>query len=76
MDQLNLTKAFEELEKIVSEFESGQIDLEESIPKFKKGLDLAQKLKKRLSEIENQITEIKAEFTELDPTLPQPPSEE
>ncbi len=63
MNQFNLTQAFKQLEKIVAEFESGEVDLEESIPKFKEGLDLAQKLKSRLSEIENQIIEIKDQFT-------------
>jgi exodeoxyribonuclease VII small subunit len=61
---LKLEDAFAELEKITREFEQGQIDLDEGIPKFKRGLELAKLLKKRLSELENQITEITAQFEE------------
>ena len=64
--KINLSDAFRELEKITSEFESGEVDLEKGIPKFKRGLELARLLKKRLSEIENEITEIKSEFKDLD----------
>lgn len=62
--QVNLTEAFTELEQLVQEFETGDIDLEKGIPKFKKGLALASMLKKRLQEIENEIQEIKVEFQE------------
>jgi exodeoxyribonuclease VII small subunit len=61
---LKLEDAFAELEKITREFEQGQIDLDEGIPKFKRGLELAKLLKERLGELENQITEITAQFEE------------
>jgi len=60
----SLGEAFEELEKITAEFESGEVDLEKGVPKFRRGLELAKYLKKRLTEIENEIEEIKAEFEE------------
>ena len=47
----SLKKDFEELSQLTEEFESGNIDLEQGIPKFKRGLELARKLKKRLGEI-------------------------
>lgn len=59
---ISLAKAFEELQKITNEFESGDIDLEKSIPKLRRGLELAKFLKKRLSKIENEIEEVKKEF--------------
>lgn len=40
--------------------------MEEGVPKFKRGLELARKLKKRLSEIENEIEEVKSEFKDLE----------
>jgi exonuclease VII small subunit len=40
--------------------------LEEGVPKFKRELELARKLKKRLSETENEIEEIIAEFKDLE----------
>lgn len=60
-----LSEAFEELEGITAEFENGEVSLEQGVPKFKRGLELARKLKFRLSEIENEINEIKVEFKDL-----------
>lgn len=62
--QASLSESFNELERLVEEFEKGDIDLEKGIPQFKKGLALASMLKKRLQEIENEIHEIKVEFEE------------
>ncbi len=62
----SLKKDFAELEKLTEEFEAGDIDLEQGIPKFKRGLELARKLKKRLGEIENEIKEIKDEFKDIE----------
>ena len=61
-----LSEAFDELEKIVNEFEEGDVDLEKSIEKFKKGIELSKYLKKRLNEIENEIVEIKDDFEKND----------
>lgn len=61
----NMSQAFSELEEIVAEFEEGNIDLEESLPKFKKGLELAKFLKKRLKTLENEIVEIRDQFGEM-----------
>ncbi len=62
----SLQADFEELSALAQEFEGGKFDLEESIPKFKRGLELARRIKKRLSQIENEIKEIKSEFKDLD----------
>lgn len=61
----SLSEAFAELEEITREFEGADVDLEEGIPKFKRGLELARMLKKRLGEIENEIEEIKDEFKDI-----------
>lgn len=63
-----LSEAFAELEKITNEFENGEVDLEEGIPKFKKGLELAKYLKRKLTDIENEIKKIKIEFRDLEET--------
>jgi len=64
--KVNFTKAYKELEEITQDFEGGDIDLEESIPKFKRGLELARMLKGRLSEIENTIEEIKDDYADVE----------
>ncbi|MDO8571389.1 MAG: exodeoxyribonuclease VII small subunit [bacterium] len=58
-------KSFEELEKIVHEFEKGDLDLDESLGKFERGLELAESCKKRLQDVENRVIEIKKKFSSL-----------
>ena len=55
-----LDGAYQELQTIVKEFEDEEIDLETSIPKFKKGLELAKFLEDKLTKIKNKVQEIKA----------------
>lgn len=69
--KLNLTDAFKELEQLTAEFESGQVDLEASVVKFKRGLQLAKYLKGELDKIEIEIEQIKDEFKDLEPDSPQ-----
>lgn len=71
IDQLKVSEAFAELEKIVTAFENEELDLEESMPKFKRGLELARLVKGKLALMENEIKEIQAEFqadTRSEPT--------
>ena len=60
----SFTEGYRELEKIVAEFESREIDLEKDLPKFERGLALAAKLQKRLKEIGNKVIEIDKRFAE------------
>ncbi len=58
----NFNESFQELEKIVEDLESNKVDLEESLAKFERGLELAEQCKKRLSEVENKVVSIKKKF--------------
>lgn len=60
--RFDFTTAYQELERIVGEFESREIDLEKDLPKFERGLALAHDLMKRLHEIENKVTKIEKKF--------------
>ncbi len=62
--KFDFTKGYEALEKIVTDFESREIDLEKDLPKFEEGLELAQKLQERLKEIENTVQEIERKFSQ------------
>ena len=64
-EKFNFGEAFAELEKITEWFERGDVELEEGLKKFERGLYLAGKLKARLKEVENKVTEIKAKFSDL-----------
>lgn len=55
-------KAFHDLEELTREFESGELDLEASIKKFEKALELSHICKTKLKEIENEIIEIKEKY--------------
>ena len=58
--------AYKELEAIIEWFEREDVDLEEGLKKFERGLQLAKGCKERLKEVENRVTEIKARFGELE----------
>lgn len=59
MDKFNFAKAMKELEEINRWFESEEIDLEEGVKNFDKGMKLIHKCKERLKEVENKIIKIK-----------------
>ncbi len=61
--KLSFAKGYEELEAIVQDFESRELDLEKDLPKFERGLTLAKQLQERLKEIENTVQEIERKFS-------------
>ena len=60
--QITMNQAFAKLEAIVDRFESGEVDIENSIVKFQEGLELAKFLKQKLNKIENEIIEVKKQY--------------
>ncbi len=61
---INFGKAFEELEEITRWFDSqDQLDLDRGLKQFERGLELASELKKKLSDVENKVEEIKRKFS-------------
>ena len=64
-EQFSFADAFKELEGIVEWFETQEVDLEEGLKKFERGLDLARRCRTRLKEVENKVTQIKAKFAEV-----------
>jgi exodeoxyribonuclease VII small subunit len=63
--KLNFVESFKELEDITEWFDSEEnLDLDKGLKKFERGLELAGELKKKLSEIENRVEEIKEKFAE------------
>jgi exodeoxyribonuclease VII small subunit len=65
--------AYKELEEIVEWFEREDVDLDEGLKKFERGLQLAKSCKSRLKDVENKVTEIKAKFGEMEDTKEQVP---
>lgn len=60
----NFKKAFEELEKINEWFSGENIDIDEALAKFTRGMELVKEAKKHLKEAENQFVKIKKELEE------------
>lgn len=62
--QKSFTKAFEELEKIAREFEDQRdLDIDDAVKKFERGLELSQELKERLRDIESKVQKIQQKFS-------------
>jgi exodeoxyribonuclease VII small subunit len=60
----NFAEGFQELEEITKWFDSQeQLDLDAGLKKFERGLELASALKKKLTEVENKVEEIKDKFS-------------
>lgn len=53
---LNFEDSLEELEKLVSELESGKLGLDESLTKFEKGLSLYKSCRTSLEKAEKKIS--------------------
>ena len=62
-EKFNFTKAYQEIEEINEWFQSEEIDLDEALQKYEKGMDLINKCKERLREAENKFEEIKKKYT-------------
>jgi exodeoxyribonuclease VII small subunit len=61
-EKFNFTKAYQEIEEINEWFQSEEIDLDEALQKYEKGMDLINKCKERLKEAENKFEEIKKKY--------------
>ncbi len=64
--KLPFSKAFAELEAITQWFERDDVDLEEGLQKFERGMVLAEDLRMRLADAEVKIEAIRKKFTHGD----------
>jgi len=64
MPKKSLDQSWQQLEKIMEEFQSDQLSFEDSLKKFEQGIKLAKHLKTELTKYETQIQQIKATFDE------------
>lgn len=66
MKDFTIKEAFEELDKITESLEGDDLEVEEMIPKYKRGLELINFIKKRLGDIKIEIKKIKEEYKEIE----------
>ena len=55
-EKLNFEQTMQELEKIVQNLENGELNLDESIKEFEKGMELSKSANKYLEDAEKKIT--------------------
>jgi exodeoxyribonuclease VII small subunit len=63
-EKFDFTKAYKEIEEINQWFQKEEIDLEEALSKYEKGMELIEKCKKRLEKSKNKFEEIKKQYSE------------
>lgn len=63
-EKFDFNQTIKELEEINRWFQSEEINLDEGLAKFRRGLALIKKCRERLKKVENELVEIKKEFTE------------
>lgn len=64
--KISFADAFQELEAITEWFETQNVDLDEGVRKFERGLELAKMLKEKLADVENTVVTLKKKFAALD----------
>lgn len=56
MEKINFEENMEKLEKIVTDLEKGELNLDDSVKKFEEGIKLSKECNKILEEAEKKIT--------------------
>lgn len=58
----SIQEAYDQLNKIIAEFESNEIDLDQAVSKYKEASALVKFLTKQLNQIEQEIEEINTDL--------------
>lgn len=62
-EKFNFSEAFREIEEINEWFQREDIDLDEALQKYERGMELIKKCKERLKQAENKFEEIKKKYS-------------
>jgi exodeoxyribonuclease VII small subunit len=62
VEEMRFSEALAELETIVSALESGQLDLEEGLARYERGVALLRACQARLAEAEQRVTMLMGEL--------------
>lgn len=66
-EKLRFSEALAELESIVGALESGQLELEDSLARYERGVALLRACQARLAEAEQRVTTLMGELEEETP---------
>lgn len=61
-ENFNFTKSYQEIEEINEWFQGEDIDLDEALKKYERGMELVGKCRERLKETENRFEGIKQKY--------------
>ena len=64
VEELRFSEAITELESVVDELERGQLDLEESLARYERGVALLRACRAKLGEAEQRVTMLMGEIEE------------
>lgn len=52
----------QELDKVLSDLQAGDLDVEEAVALYEKGMKITKQLQEHLKQAENKVSKIKADF--------------
>ncbi|WP_419044543.1 exodeoxyribonuclease VII small subunit [Enorma massiliensis] len=70
VEELTYKEASQELERIIRSLESGDMELEESLESYTRGVELLKSLRSRLSEAEQKVSILLQDVDGTDTLLP------
>ena len=56
-------KLSDELDGLLIELQSGDLDIDEAVKKYQRGMEIVTELQKYLKEAENKVKKVKADFS-------------
>ncbi len=66
VEELAFGEAMRELESIIAQLESGQLELEDSLERYERGVSLLRTLQSRLSDAQQRVTTLMGEIDAVD----------
>ena len=70
VDELTYKEASQELERIIRSLESGDMELEESLESYSRGVELLKSLRSRLADAEQKVSVLLADVDDTDTLVP------
>lgn len=62
-EKFNFTESYKEIEEINEWFQGEDIDLDEALKKYERGMELVEKCRERLRETENRFEQIREKYS-------------
>ncbi|WP_308616696.1 exodeoxyribonuclease VII small subunit [uncultured Enorma sp.] len=70
IDEMSYKEASQELERIIRSLESGELELEESLESYTRGVELLKSLRGRLATVEQKVSVLMKDVDGVDTLVP------